>query len=136
MLTLKTKRLSFFYVQARERYLNWQKSSWFAPTNLKGYRDLNILPVFLPYWVFSVQAKILYNASILQTDRKRSEGVWQEVGWRTLALRDYNNQDKDMQVLLILKSMNANRCFYQFWLSMLSVTFAKFWGLFTGLCFL
>lgn len=85
--------------QAKQRYLKWQNENWLTPSNLLAPDKYKLTPVMLPYWVFSLKAKVQYTGTVGLKPRSKLNNVsndnassllWNEVKWTVL---DRNNTE-------------------------------------------
>ncbi len=85
--------------EAKQQYLKWQHKNWLAPSNLLTPDKYVLTPVMLPYWLFTLKAKVQYTGTIGLKPASTSGGartssssslLWKEVGWTIL---DENNTE-------------------------------------------
>lgn len=103
LLDLQAQYLPFEVTpeEAKDRYRRWQRSRWLTPGNLLSREDAySLTPVLLPYWLFSIQARVQYTGTV---GTKASQGsgaqeIWREVGWAAIELADFPLHRPEMQV--------------------------------------
>ena len=81
--------------QAIDRYCKWQSSKWLTPMNLLSAGHYTLRPVLLPYWLFTIDAKIHYTGSVAvnsaQSSTKQSSSlVWKETDWQIIPHRRFS----------------------------------------------
>jgi len=82
--------------QAKQRYLKWQNKNWLTPSNLLAPAKYKLTPVMLPYWLFTLKAKVQYTGTVgLKPKSENSNAsnddsslLWKEINWTVLDQND------------------------------------------------
>jgi hypothetical protein len=95
--------------EAKHRYLKWQNKNWLTPSNLLAPDKYILTPVMLPYWLFTLKAKVQYTGTVgLKPSSNSSSGtssssaslLWKEVGWSVLdkTETEFSPEQPEMQI--------------------------------------
>eukprot|EP00803_Ostreobium_quekettii_P000036 evm.model.scf_1408EXC.4 EVM.evm.TU.scf_1408EXC.4 scf_1408EXC:14406-18349(+) len=90
--------------QAREKFEQWQKSHWFAPSNLLDHPAVKSTSTFLPFWCFDVKVSVRYSASP-GFSRTGEDGkyTWSSPVSDSLEVKEFHGSVPEMQVFASFK---------------------------------
>jgi hypothetical protein len=95
--------------QAKQRYLKWQNKNWLTPSNLLAADKYKLTPVMLPYWFFTLKAKVQYTGAVGMKPRSNNSNssndnssslLWKEISWTVLDTNDteFTPEQPEMQI--------------------------------------
>ena len=94
--------------EAKQRYLQWQNKKWLSPSNVLAQDKYILTPVMLPYWLFTLQAKVQFTGTVgvKSTGNSSTNGnsassnlLWKEIKWTPLdRYTEFTPEQPEMQI--------------------------------------